>query len=139
MPGFLRRPLITLAGALLVGTGIVLLPLPGPGFLVIFAGMVVLATEYDWARNRLETARSYAREASRASVASRWRLAGTLAVATGMLVTAALVAFHPRVPFLSPWVSPGIVAGALFLAGSTLYALRMVRLEQTSPQRVGAG
>ena len=40
---------ITVIGVAIVAIGIVLLPLPGPGWLIIFAGLGVLATEYAWA------------------------------------------------------------------------------------------
>jgi len=43
--------------AIVVG-GIILLPLPGPGWLIIFAGLGVLATEYEWARRLLRFARA---------------------------------------------------------------------------------
>jgi hypothetical protein len=45
-----------LAGALLVVIGVVLaLPgIPGPGLLVIFAGLGVLGGEFDWARRLRE-------------------------------------------------------------------------------------
>ncbi len=46
-------------GASLVVGGIILLPLPGPGWLVIFLGLGVLATEFAWAAHLLARARSY--------------------------------------------------------------------------------
>jgi uncharacterized protein (TIGR02611 family) len=51
------------AGALLVLLGIVLVPLPGPGFLVIFAGLVVLAHDYAWAQRLVDATRSRAEQA----------------------------------------------------------------------------
>lgn len=55
-PKQVRKPFIFLLGFTIVGTGIVLLPLPGPGWLVIFAGFAILASEFDFAeriRDRL--------------------------------------------------------------------------------------
>ncbi|MGI6879812.1 TIGR02611 family protein [Microbacterium sp. gxy059] len=43
------RVVIGLLGAALVALGLVLVPLPGPGWLVVFAGLAVLATEFRWA------------------------------------------------------------------------------------------
>lgn len=37
-------------GGVLVAGGLVLVPLPGPGWLVVFAGLAVLGTEFGWAR-----------------------------------------------------------------------------------------
>jgi uncharacterized protein (TIGR02611 family) len=42
------------AGFLLLGIGIVLLPLPGPGWLVIALALGVLSTEFEWARRLLD-------------------------------------------------------------------------------------
>ena len=44
---------ITVVGVLIIAIGIVLLPLPGPGWLIIFAGLGLLATEYAWAARLL--------------------------------------------------------------------------------------
>jgi uncharacterized protein (TIGR02611 family) len=49
---------VTLLGAVVIGVGILLLPLPGPGWLIIFAGLGLLATEYDWAARLLTRARA---------------------------------------------------------------------------------
>jgi uncharacterized protein (TIGR02611 family) len=51
------RIAITLAGVLVIVVGVVLLPLPGPGWLIIFAGLGLLATEYEWASRLLSRAR----------------------------------------------------------------------------------
>ncbi len=49
------------AGALVLGivvvlAGIALLPLPGPGMLVIIVGLIILASEFDWAQRWLDYA-----------------------------------------------------------------------------------
>jgi uncharacterized protein (TIGR02611 family) len=45
--------LIFVLGLAVVAGGVVLLPLPGPGWLVIFAGIGVWATEFRWAQRVL--------------------------------------------------------------------------------------
>ena len=59
-----KRVAITIIGFVLVLGGIVLLPLPGPGMLIIIAGLAVLGTEYMWARRMLELAKKKAKEAA---------------------------------------------------------------------------
>ena len=59
-----KRVAITIVGFVLVLGGIVLLPLPGPGMLIIIAGLAVLGTEYMWARRALELAKEKARQAA---------------------------------------------------------------------------
>ena len=53
------RIAVTIAGAAVIVVGIILLPLPGPGWLIIFAGMGILASEYAWARRLLQWMRGY--------------------------------------------------------------------------------
>jgi uncharacterized protein (TIGR02611 family) len=61
-PGFIKasQPLhrtwqvvIFVLGLAVVAGGIVLLPLPGPGWLIIFAGIGLWATEFSWAQRVL--------------------------------------------------------------------------------------
>lgn len=61
-----RRVAITVAGVVLVVLGAILsLPaVPGPGLLIMIAGLGVLATEYDWAKDTLDWARDRYRAVS---------------------------------------------------------------------------
>jgi uncharacterized protein (TIGR02611 family) len=58
-----KRIAITAAGGFLIIVGIALLVLPGPGWLFIFLGLGVLATEYVWAERLLKTAKQKAEQA----------------------------------------------------------------------------
>ena len=40
---------VGIVGGMLTAGGIVLIPLPGPGWLVVFLGLAVLGTEFRWA------------------------------------------------------------------------------------------
>lgn len=59
-----KRVAITVVGFALVLGGAALLVLPGPGMLVIIAGLAVLGTEYMWARRALDMAKKKAKEAA---------------------------------------------------------------------------
>ncbi|SOD74217.1 uncharacterized protein (TIGR02611 family) [Jatrophihabitans sp. GAS493] len=52
---------VGLLGLLIILTGIVLLPLPGPGWVIIFLGLGVWATEFEWASRLLSFAREQVR------------------------------------------------------------------------------
>ncbi|MEU6728475.1 TIGR02611 family protein [Nonomuraea wenchangensis] len=41
-------------GTIMVVGGLIMVPFPGPGWLVVFAGLAVLATEFHWAHKLLE-------------------------------------------------------------------------------------
>ncbi len=51
------RVVVGVVGTGIIALGIVLLPLPGPGWLVIFAGLAILASEFEWAARLLDFAR----------------------------------------------------------------------------------
>ncbi len=48
------RMVVGILGALIVAVGIATIPLPGPGWLTVIAGLFVLATEFTWAERLLE-------------------------------------------------------------------------------------
>nr|WP_189035074.1 TIGR02611 family protein [Streptomyces daqingensis] len=56
------RVVIFVLGLAVVGGGIVLLPLPGPGWLIIFAGIGLWATEFSWAQRVLRWTKRQVRE-----------------------------------------------------------------------------
>lgn len=60
-----RRTGIAVAGVALCLVGLALLVLPGPGLLVLVAGLAVLSIEFAWARRLLRRARAELRRRSR--------------------------------------------------------------------------
>ena len=91
---------VTVAGPLIMLAGVAMLVLPGPGLVVIAAGVAVLALEYPWARHALTVVGRKAaqvREAVLPKGASRGRRAlGSLTVAAvavaGFAATSAVTA-----------------------------------------------
>jgi uncharacterized protein (TIGR02611 family) len=77
----LKRYAVTGVGLALVVGGVVLMPLPGPGLVLVVAGLAVLATEYAWARRLLRRAKKEAEEAQEKAVASPARTVLSLAAA----------------------------------------------------------
>lgn len=81
---------ITIAGVLVIALGVVLLPLPGPGWLIIFAGLGLLATEYAWAATLLRHVRGVLRDWT-AWTARQPRTIQAALGAAGLLLFAAIV------------------------------------------------
>jgi len=54
----IKRAIKAVFGFTLLAIGIVLLVTPGPGWLVIFSGLAVLAAEFLWARRLLDRLRT---------------------------------------------------------------------------------
>jgi uncharacterized protein (TIGR02611 family) len=44
-------------GALVLAGGVVAIPYPGPGWLIVFAGLAILGSEFTWAKRVLRFAR----------------------------------------------------------------------------------
>jgi uncharacterized protein (TIGR02611 family) len=53
------RLVVGIVGALIVVLGLVTIPLPGPGWLTVILGLVVLATEFTWAERLLQFTRRH--------------------------------------------------------------------------------
>jgi uncharacterized protein (TIGR02611 family) len=66
-----KRIGVAIAGGVLILIGLALLVLPGPGWLFIFLGLGVLATEFVWAERMLNKAKQKAQEAKDAVVRRR--------------------------------------------------------------------
>ena len=53
-----RRVAIGIAGGATLVIGIIAIPYPGPGWVIVFAGLAILATEFAWAQRALDYAKS---------------------------------------------------------------------------------
>lgn len=87
-----KRLVVICVGFTLCGAGLMMLVLPGPGILVVFIGLLVLATEYPWAERALERSRHRAIDATSRLHASRATRACTAASATALVTGGAAAA-----------------------------------------------
>lgn len=84
------RVAVTFVGLAVIAGGIVLLPLPGPGWLIIFAGLGILATEYEWAARLLTRGRTVVRRWTEWAAQQRLWMRVALGL-LGLIVVAGLV------------------------------------------------
>ena len=87
-----KRLIVVTVGFTLCGAGLIMLVLPGPGILVVFAGLVVLATAYSWAERPLERTRTRAVDATSRLQSGRVARAGVATSATALITGGAAVA-----------------------------------------------
>jgi uncharacterized protein (TIGR02611 family) len=52
-----KRVGTAIVGGLVLVVGVIAIPYPGPGWLIVFTGLAILATEFPWARRVLDKAR----------------------------------------------------------------------------------
>lgn len=91
LPGgpILWQVVIGLAGGIVVLGGLLLIPLPGPGWAIVFLGLAIWATEFRWAQGLLRRARQILREWTDWARRQPLFVRGLLGLA-GLLVLAAL-------------------------------------------------
>lgn len=130
----LKKSAVTILGAALLVVGLAMMVLPGPGILVIVAGLAVLATEYVWARSLLDKARTQAEKVQEAAVANRSRTAATVLFAVAMLGlgVAMLVANDVDLPFWGGVTGSILIVTALILLTTTYLTVRAARGEDTT-------
>ena len=100
--GRLYRLGFVLAGLVVLATGVAMLVLPGPAFVVIPIGLAILSLEFEWAERLLERALIKGDEARRkaaaASPAQKALSAAAVACAVAAAVTAAILWDIPLLP-----------------------------------------
>lgn len=84
---FAYRLAVAAVGLAIFAVGIVAIPYPGPGWAIVFIGLGVLATEFDWARRLL----AYAKERYE-TVMTWFHRQGRFVQILGGVVTALIVA-----------------------------------------------
>ncbi len=102
-----KRIGLEVVGWSLVVAGIAALVLPGPGLLLLFAGLAVLSQQYDWADRRLAPVKYRALKGAAESVETPFRIVLS-SIAVLLLVAAGVLWFmQPPVPewwFLPEWM-----------------------------------
>ncbi|QNE78423.1 TIGR02611 family protein [Streptomyces finlayi] len=102
-PAFIqaRKPLhmswqvgVFVVGLAVVVAGVAMLVLPGPGWLVIFGGMAIWATEFVWAQLVLRWTRRKVTEAAQKALDPKVRRRNVILTTIGLVIVAVLVAVY---------------------------------------------
>jgi uncharacterized protein (TIGR02611 family) len=91
---------VGLVGAVVVTVGIILIPFPGPGWLIVLAGLTILAIEFVWAQRLLSF--------TRARLESWWHWLARQPVGVRLLAGIAGLLFVGLIVYLSLRYSFGI-------------------------------
>jgi hypothetical protein len=128
----LRKAAVTVVGWVLILCGAVAIILPGPGLLLLLAGLVLLSSEYKWAARRTEPVRRKALEAASAGVATYLRIALSALAACLVIAVGVLWWIDPLIPAIGPlgqrlpfggWGSgSGLVLSGLVALGLLIYS-----------------
>lgn len=91
------RMMVLALGLTLVGAGLIMFVLPGPGFGATILGLVILASEFTWATRVLDPVKEAARRASEAALDPRRRRRNlTIGALAGVIAAVALIWYLDR-------------------------------------------
>ncbi|MGP3953794.1 TIGR02611 family protein [Streptomyces sp. 7N604] len=95
---------VFLVGLAIVAAGVIMLPLPGPGWLVIFGGMAVWATEFVWAQLVLRWTKRKVTEAAHKALDPRVRRRNIILTSIGLVIIGTGIAVYVwNYGFVMPW------------------------------------
>jgi hypothetical protein len=128
-----KRVACGVGGGLLLIVGVALLVLPGPGLLLVLAGLLILANGFPAAQRFVDPVEKRAMQAAEESVSSPVRI--LFSVGTGLVLIAAGVVW---------WVKPDLPLGgwptgvSLILSGIVLLVLLVVSYRRVQQGRRSA-
>jgi len=95
---------VFVVGLAVVAAGVIMLPLPGPGWLVIFGGMAIWATEFVWAQLVLRWTKRKVTAAAQRALDPKVRRRNIILTTVGLVIIGALLAVYVnRFGFAMPW------------------------------------
>jgi uncharacterized protein (TIGR02611 family) len=113
---------VGVVGGVLTLAGLALLPLPGPGFLLVAAGLAVLASRFSWAKKPLDYARARVREGIDQIATKPLHAVSAVASAAVVLGLGVVELSSLDLPLVSAWTAPLLIASGLVLIGVVVYA-----------------
>ncbi|MFG2173036.1 TIGR02611 family protein [Streptomyces niveus] len=95
---------VFVVGLAVVVAGAAMLVLPGPGWLVIFGGMAIWATEFVWAQLVLRWTRRKVTEAAQKALDPKVRRRNIILTTVGLVIMAVLAGIYLwKFGFVMPW------------------------------------
>ncbi|MFD8232100.1 TIGR02611 family protein [Streptomyces sp. NPDC059696] len=85
---------VFIIGLAVVVAGIIMLPLPGPGWVVIFGGMAIWATEFVWAQLVLRWTKRKVTEAAQRALDPKVRRRNIILTSVGLVIVGVLVGVY---------------------------------------------
>jgi uncharacterized protein (TIGR02611 family) len=119
-----RRVAVAVVGGALTLAGIALLVLPGPGFVLVAAGLALLATQFTWAARPLAYAKDRAQVGMDEVAQSKRRAALAVVGAVGLLVAGALEVAGIDLPLVNLLTASLLILSGVGLLGTIVYARR---------------
>ncbi|MFK0048434.1 TIGR02611 family protein [Streptomyces sp. NPDC090741] len=85
---------VFIVGLAVIGAGVAMLVLPGPGWVAIFAGLAIWATEFAWAHLVLRWTKRKVTEAAQKALDPKVRRRNLILTGVGLVIAGALIGFY---------------------------------------------
>ncbi|WP_399896120.1 PGPGW domain-containing protein [Streptomyces sp. BBFR51] len=128
-----RAAAIVAGGALLLA-GVALLVLPGPGLLLVLAGLLVLSRPFPSLTRYVDPVQRRALRAAADSVSSPLRIAASVLTGAALMTAGLVWGFEPRLPFGGWATGAGLILSSLILLALLAWSYRGSR-----PSGTGGG
>ncbi|MFV0134029.1 PGPGW domain-containing protein [Streptomyces sp. HMX87] len=132
-----RRGTLGVLGAVLVVIGVVLLVLPGPGLLLVFAGTALLARAVPALDRFVDPVRRRAMRAAEESVSSPWRVTGSVLTGVALVGAGVVWGLVPRLPYSGWATGMSLIVSGLVLFALLLWSYRRVRAARRAGSATG--
>ncbi|MCY0952491.1 TIGR02611 family protein [Streptomyces sp. H27-S2] len=95
---------VFVVGLAVIGAGVAMLVLPGPGWVAIFAGLAIWATEFAWAHLVLRWTKRKVTEAAQKALDPKVRRRNIILTSAGLVIAGALIGFYLwKYGLVLPW------------------------------------
>lgn len=122
-----KRILITVAGGILLVVGVLLLVLPGPGLLLVLAGLLLLASEFPALERYVDPVRDRAMKAAEDSVSSPLRIAGSVLAGLALLAAGIVWGTVKSLPFSGWSTGSSLILSSVILFALLIWSYRRVK------------
>ncbi|MFG2982443.1 TIGR02611 family protein [Streptomyces sp. NPDC048258] len=95
---------VFVVGLAVIAAGVAMLVLPGPGWVAIFAGLAIWATEFAWAHLVLHWTKRKVTEAAQKALDPKVRRRNIILTSVGLVIAGALIGFYLwKYGLVLPW------------------------------------
>ncbi|MPZ83798.1 MAG: hypothetical protein GEV28_26760 [Actinophytocola sp.] len=122
-----KRVSLAVLGGVIVLVGVALLVLPGPGLLLVLAGLLILASEFPALERYVDPVRDRAMKAAEDSVSSPLRIAGSVCAGLGLIGAGVVWGLVPGLPFGGWSTGSSLILSGLILFALLIWSYRRVR------------
>ena len=127
-----RRAAALVGGGIVLLVGIALLVLPGPGLLLVLAGLLILANEFPAVEKYVDPVQDRAMKAAEDSVSSPLRIAGSVLAGLALVAAGVVWGLFPDLP-LGGWpTGSSLILSGVVLLVLLVYSYRRVQVRSAT-------